>query len=195
MIGMLYRQRKHTELTTTTVHWSPDDLDVSKDVAATTGFAPRTLRMKTPDAPIRSGKGRFKIIHAGNYQNWSDFFPWVAETSDEFVRHIKELSLVVADIPEVDLTIRVRPKAEVDIDVIRGCIAPADNVAVCSTDEDFVEQLAQSHLLVSFFSTTVIQALQMARPVLLWGSTQRFKQVDARLTPPDANERAAVYAV
>jgi hypothetical protein len=195
VISTLYRQRKHTELTTTTVHWSPDDALVAQRMAGALEFTPRELRLRTPSATHGRSHERFRILHAGNYQNWSDFFPWVAETSDEFVRHVRELSSAVAEIPDVDLTIRIRPKAEVDVDVIRECIVPADNVTVCSTDEDFLKQLTQSDLLVCFFSTTVMQALQMGKPVLLWGSTRRFKQIEARSTPPAEDGRAAVYAV
>jgi hypothetical protein len=196
VIGRLYRQRKQTRSTTTVMHWSPGDVAASEQVSAESGLRPRghLCRLDYP-APSARANGRFRVLHAANYQNWSDFFPWVAETSDEFVRGIRELSAAAAGIPDLDLTIRVRPKAEVDQDVIRNSIVRADNVTVCSTDDEFLDQLAESDLLVSFFSTTVIQALQMGKPVLLWGSTHRFQQVPARREPPSHNDRSAVYAV
>jgi hypothetical protein len=35
----------------------------------------------------------------------------------------------------------------------------------------------------------------MKKPVLLWGSTKRFRQLPARMTMPTQHDRAAVYAV
>ena len=196
IIGQLYLQRKHTKSTTTVVHWAPGDLGAARKIAEETGYRPRELRCRI-EYPVRAEpvRSRFKVLHAANYQNWSEFFPWIAETSDEFVRGIRQLSAVAAEIQGLDLIIRVRPKAEVDANVIRKCIAQADNVSVCTTDEDFIKQLHESDLLISFFSTTVMQALQMGKPVLLWGSAHRFQQVPARRSPPTHSDRGAVYAV
>jgi hypothetical protein len=192
VISHYCEQRKGAALATAAVHWTPSDAAIADRWAK----APRSLlcRFEYP-APRAANRQRFRVLHAGNYQEWTDFFPWVAESSDEFVRGIAELARAAAGIPDLDLIIRVRPKMEVNADVLRQSIPAADNVQICTTDDDFLQQLADSDLMVSYFSTTVAQALQMGKPVLLWGSTKRFKQFDARLTPPNANERSAVYAV
>ncbi len=196
VLATLFVQRKRTPSVDFDMHWTPGD-DRLAEVTRPAGnqAAPRSLpcRLDYPQAAARRG-GRFRILHAGNYQNWSDFFPFVSETADEFVAGIDALTRAAAGIEDLDLVIRVRPKKEVDADVVRR-IAQADNVTVCTTDMDFLEQLAESDLLVSYFSTTVLQALQMGKPVLLWGSTRRFHQVPARTLPPTGLHRAAVYAV
>jgi hypothetical protein len=151
-------------------------------------------RAEYPKAPPRSG-ARFRLLHAGNYQNWSEFFPWVSETADEYLLGLRRLAEVAAQIPDIELVIRVRLKAEVDADVVRRAVPEAANVTVVTTETDFLTQLAESDLLVSHFSTTVEQALQMGKPVLLWGSTRRYCQVPPRLDPPTRGSRAAVYAV
>ena len=71
----------------------------------------------------------------------------------------------------------------------------AGNVTLSRGEDDFLREMAASDLLVSHFSTTVEQALQMGKPVLLWGSTRRYCQFPARWEPPSAGSRSAVYAV
>jgi hypothetical protein len=134
------------------------------------------------------------VLHAGNYQNWSDFIPWIAETSNEYVAGLAALARAMAATPDIDLVIRVRTKPEVDPDIVRESIPAAPNVTVVDTSEDFLAQLADCDLLVSHFSTTVEQALQMGKPVLLWGSTRRYCQLAASWTPPTTGKRAAIYA-
>jgi len=195
VIETLFDQRKRAPFVTRAVHWTPSD-------AAYIGSRSRpgepqglSCRLNYPAVIARRAAEPFRIIHAGNYQNWSDFFPWVAETSDEFVRGIRLLSEAVAGLEGVELEFRIRPKFEADADVVRRSVVAADNIRVTSTDEDFLARLSNSELLITYFSTTVMQSLQMGLPVLLWGSTRRFTQVPARTVPPDATSRSAVYAV
>ena len=44
-------------------------------------------------------------------------------------------------------------------------------------------------------ATTIEEALLARTPVLLWGPTERYRQLPARLDPPTADDRAAVYGV
>jgi hypothetical protein len=141
------------------------------------------------------GARPFRILHAGNYQNWSDYFPWVSETSEEFLRGMEQLAAAAEKVSGIEVVFRVRPKREVDANALRGRIKTAGNVQVCDTDDDFLEQLADCDILVAHFSTTVEQALQMGKPVLLWGSTQRYAQFPGREVLPTPDSRAAVYVV
>lgn len=191
VLETLFRQRTDNPLVSLAGHWSmalpaPPVRNPQTKVAF--------YRAEYPGASPRSGT-RFRLLHAGNYQNWSDFFPWVSETADEYLRGLRRLADAAAGIPDIELVIRVRLKAEVDADVVRRAVPEAANVTVVTTDTDFLTQLAESDLLVSHFSTTVEQALQMGKPVLLWGSAHRYCQVPPRLGPPTSGSRAAVYAV
>lgn len=195
VLGELLRNRCFNSLISEVWSWSPE-IQKWSDIFQKEGASGHRLRSFRNQYPVRrTCPGRFRILHAGNYQNWSDFFPWVAETSAEFVESLSQLARAVADNPQIELVIRIRPKLEVDLDVVRQMVPLAGNVTVCGVEEDFLEQLAGADMLASFFSTTVEQAAQMGKPVLLFGRTRRFLQLPARLDPPTANDRAAIYAV
>src|SRR5690606_20835997 len=136
-----------------------------------------------PASDSRPDAGRpFRILHAGNYQNWSDYFPWVSETSEEFLSGIERLARASAAVEGIEIVFRIRPKREVDAETLRRRLKARPNLRICDTEEDFLQQLADSDLLVAHFSTTVEQALQMGKPVLLWGSARRYRQFEGRIT-------------
>jgi hypothetical protein len=190
VLGFLLEQRTANPAVTASAHWSPD----WKGWGAS-GARVRHLAYRYSYPPIRLSGDRFRILHAGNYQNWSDFIPWVAETSHEYVAGLAALASAMRSLPDAELVIRVRSKAEVNPQVVKSMVELPSNVSVCGTDAGFLGELAQSDLLVSYFSTTVAQALQMGKPVLLWGSTQRFCQFLPSWNPPTHEARYPVYAV
>lgn len=196
VLGTLFHHRTANPLVTDAVCWSPRLREWRhRHLNDDESIRIRNYRADYPSRAPTGSNRRLRILHAGNYQNWSDFFPWIAETADEFVRGIARLATAAAGIPGIELTFRIRPKDEVNAGVVRRCIPDASNVRTVSTDRDFLEQLAESDLLISHFSTTVEQALQLGIPVLLWGSAHRYQQFPGRTAPPTATDRSAVYAV
>ena len=195
VLGALMHHRTGNPLLTDAVCWSPRLQEWPRRLLDDDKIRIRDYRVEYPPCAPAARNRPLRILHAGNYQNWSDFFPWVAETADEFVRGIAGLATAAAEVPGIELTFRIRPKDEVDAGVVRACIPNASNVRTVSIDQDFLEQLAECDLLISHFSTTVEQALQMGIPVLLWGSAHRYRQFRARMSPPTASDRSAVYAV
>lgn len=198
VLGRLFAQRTFNELVDDAGIWSPAAMSwraqAQQEGAAGTRLQP--VRLDYPSQGLRPEAERpFRVLHAGNYQNWSDFFPWIAETSGEYLEGMERLANGVSGLEGMELMFRVRPKREVDAEVLRARLRPQPNVSVCDTEQDFLEQLAGCDLLVSHFSTTVEQALQMGKPVLLWGSAQRYAQFPGRETPPSPDSRAAVYVV
>ena len=195
VIGTHFYCRTSNPLVTDAAYWSPRARECTRPRRSDRKIRIQNYRAGYPlRAPTTSAQS-FRVLHAGNYQNWSDFFPWIAETADEFVRGVARLACIISGIPGIDLTVRVRPKDEVNADVIQESIRSTRNVRIASTDVDFLEQLAESDLLIAHFSTTVEQALQMGIPVLLWGSVHRYQQFPGRMSPPTATDRSAVYAV
>jgi hypothetical protein len=194
VLSVLYRQRKHTPDLSASMLWSPSDLQLAQRNLPSIQVLPCRASYPTRISSRRTSRP-FRILHAGNYQNWCDFFPWIAETSAEFVESLRALANAVTTIPDIEMIVRIRPKLEVDAGVVRQIIPKSDNIKVCGVEEDFLEQLAGMDMLASFFSTTVEQAAQMGKPVLLWGRTSRFVQLPARLTPPTPADRAVIYAV
>ncbi len=145
-----------------------------------------------PSATGAPGAG-FRVLHAGNFTQWSDHVPWVIETSDEYVDGIVRLAEVTASLQDVKLVIRPKSKLECDCQALHAMLPEAGNVEV-STSGSFNEDLAAADLLVSFSSSTIEEALHARKPVLLWGGSQRYRHLPAHSTPPTAADRAAVYA-
>jgi hypothetical protein len=192
VLDVLFKQRTCNRLVDVAALWSPvTGRREFRETARTCD-----VRLAYPAAQkIRRPGGPLRILHAGNYQNWSDFFPWIAETADEYMDGLSALADAVEQLDGVELTIRVRPKREVDSEVVLSRLGHRRNVVVCGVEEDFLEQLADSDLLVAHFSTTVEQALQMGKRVLLWGSADRYTQFPAQETPPAGTLNDHVYAV
>lgn len=192
VLDVLFRQRTCNRLVDVAALWSP--------VTGKREFHRMAqkcdVRLAYPAAPNNRLPGEpLRILHAGNYQNWSDFFPWIAETADEYMDGLSTLANAVEQLDGVELTIRVRPKREVDSKAVLSQLGNRRNVLVCGVEQEFLEQLADSDLLVAHFSTTVEQALQMGKPVLLWGSADRYTQFPAQEKPPTGTLNNSVYAV
>lgn len=195
VLDTLFSQRTCNMLVDIAAVWSPS---VERMPQATAVDQLRVqilpVRLDYPIALAATGfKRPLRILHAGNYQNWSDFFPWIAETADEYLNGVEALAATVEQLDGVEMIVRVRPKREVDATAVEAMLGKRRNVRVCGTEQDFLEQLAESDLLVAHFSTTIEQALQMGKPVLLWGSAHRYRQFAGREIPPIDTLENAVY--
>lgn len=195
VLDVLFSQRTYNTLIDIAALWSPS---VERIPQATLVDRMRVqilpVRLDYPIAHATTGfKRTLRILHAGNYQNWSDFFPWIAETADEYLNGVEALAAKVEQLDGIELVVRVRPKREVDATAVEARLGKRRNVRVCGTEQDFLEQLAESDLLVAHFSTTIEQALQMGKPVLLWGSAHRYQQFAGQEIPPGDALDDAVY--
>lgn len=199
IIGFLYKQRKATADVSQTISWFPGDLVWSKieKTLNKVELVHQPVRLSYPvsNTYIDNRPRPFRILYAGNYQNWDQFFPLVAETSCEFVESLKTFIEQVSTCTDIDLTIRVRPKTEVNKELIEKIAADYPNVTISGVEQPFTEQLAQSDLLVSFFSTAIGEAVQLGKPVLLWGHTNRYLQLPSTLEPPSSHKRHIIYHV
>jgi hypothetical protein len=197
VLSTLFEQRTFNELVDVAGIWTPSGAQWPAS-----GLLPRRnvlcqpVRLDYPLSKPRPTSGSsFRILHAGNYQNWSDYFPWISETSDEFLLGMERLAEAISKVDGAELVFRVRPKREVDAETLSRRIRHRPNIQICDTEADFLSQLSSCDLLVAHFSTTVEQALQMGKPVLLWGSTQRYRQFDGQTFFPTSEHRAPVYVV
>lgn len=195
ILSTLFRQRTFNELVDVAGIWAPSALKWSSN-APHLSVRCQKVRVEYPtaDNTLIADKP-FRILHAGNYQNWSDYFPWVSETSEEFLHGMERLAEAASTVDRIELIFRLRPKREVDTETLRRSITLHPHIRISDTEDNFLEQLADSDLLIAHFSTTVEQALQMGKPVLLWGSTQRYRQFEGRGAFPKGKSRAQVYVV
>ena len=145
--------------------------------------------------PLRDrGVDRRRILHAGTFKPHWGPRTFMYEMSDEFVDGIAKLIKAVSEMPDTELVVRVRPAAECSVSSLEALLPKVDN-CIMRCDGAFLDDLAQSDLLVSYSSTTIEESIHARRPVLLWGGAQRYRHIAARVSPPTAGDRNAVYAV
>ena len=146
---------------------------------------------KTAVATFSDKKERI-ILHAGTYKKWRTR-PWIYETSDEFVAGLIHLVEVIEKIPNTKLIIRIRTAPECSLETLKTLLPSGNHYEIKSTG-NFLDDLTSADLLVSFSSTTIEEALQARKPVLLWGGSQRYHHLKAQTKPPVSSNRSAVYA-
>ena len=154
----------------------------------------RAPMVASGDRAARQGPRR--ILHAGNSQRWLTFFPYVFETSDEFMDGLDALVRAVAEVPDSELVVRIKAKPEQRLETVTALLPETPNCIVRTIrDGPFAEDLARADLLACDMSSTITVAIQSRVPVLLWGGTLRYRHLPARTRPPTADDRAAVYTV
>ena len=144
---------------------------------------------KLPDRP----GGKRRILHAGTYKKLIGLRPWIYETSSEYADGLARLVRAVESLGDADLVIRFRPMAECDLNALRHFLPRSDCYEIKS-DGAFLDDLAEADLLVSYASTTIEEALDARRPVLLWGGSARCRHLPSRTEAPTPASRGAVYA-
>ncbi len=146
------------------------------------------------DLPERAGETTTRrILHAGTYKKLIGFRPWIYETSNEYVDGLARLIRAVDKLGNAYLVIRFRPMAECSLGTLQQLLPLSDCYEIKS-DGAFLDDLAEADLLVSYASTTIEEALDARRPVLLWGGSPRCRHLPAQTLPPTASARAAIYA-
>ncbi len=147
--------------------------------------------------PVRPKQTEIRyILHAGSYKTWTAYRPWIYETSDEFVHGLKLLILACQGLENTKLIIRIRSlwlESESSLEALKKLLPESDCYEI-KTSGTFLDDLSRADLLVSFSSTTIEEALQARRPVLLWGGSLRYKHFIARESAPKVHDRSAVYA-
>ena len=189
VLKFLFEQRTCNELVDIAALWSP----ASENWPRSGKTRVICVKLQYPTSTSAQKGRKLQILHAGNYQNWSDFFPWIAQTADEYLKGLITLANVVEQLEGVELVVRVRPKREVDAAAVARVLGNRRNVTICGVEQDFLVQLAGSDLLVAHFSTTIEQALQMGKLVLQWGSANRYEQFRGQQTPPAGTFNDRVY--
>ena len=193
----LFNVRMPETLSDRFVMWSPHLARLSREVYGPRGLdATQPLRLvPKPMEELVRAPGPYRVLHASNFTEWVGFFPWIMETSLEFIADILALERECNGLEQVELTIRTKPKGEGHPDYLRRLLPDDTRAKVTGTNQPFPEALAEADLMVGFGSTTIEEAMLSRKPVLLWGPTRRYQQLPARSTPPEGEDRAAVYVV
>lgn len=160
---------------------SPHVANLSKEIDPSGNIIGVRHDKKIPLKP----HNKFKILFAGNYLNVQEHVPWMLETPDEFIKGIAELVEAVRQIPEAELTIRVKPgKKDFNAEIMKKFIPSYPNVII-SNQGTLKEALEETDLMVASISSTVDEALHSGRPLLLHSGPKRYQHLP---------EGRAVYA-
>ena len=141
---------------------------------------------------IKENKRIRTILHAGTYKFLAQR-PWIYETSNEFLKGLKQLVKAVSNLDNTRLIIRVRPNLECSLDSFRKLL-PVNSKTKIKTSGNFLDDLSEADLLISFSSTTIEEALYARKPVGLFGGSDRYRHLPSGSgDPPSTKNRSAVY--
>jgi len=120
---------------------------------------------------------------------------YVLESIDELLSAMEEVFEVVSRMEGVHLIFRIHPGDAITKDEIYSLLEVPANVSV-SDSGTFEDVLAAAHLLVSFSSTAVQEALVNRIPVLLYDKWNRYNHLDAdRVENPVPAKVASAYYI
>lgn len=146
----------------------------------------------------RKPQDPFLIVLAGNYRIIEEHVPWVVETPGEFLRGTMEFAKAAAQIDNVKLIIKLKPKktglsadrlAEIfSAEAFEGRV----QVDTATPLSSLFERMG---LLVGNNSATLQEALDNGIPLFLNTWRRRYCHFPAQTTPPTSDQRAPVYAV
>jgi hypothetical protein len=103
---------------------------------------------------------------------------YVLESTDELLSAMEEVFEVISQMQDVHLIFRIHPGGSITKDEIYSLLDVPVNVSV-SDSGAFEDVLAAAHLLISFSSTAVQEALVNHIPVLLYDKWNRYNHLDA----------------
>ncbi len=135
------------------------------------------------------------IVHAATQKPNNSLKFHIYETPDEYIQSLLDLARAIQRIPEALLIIKFKPRCEFNTKDLKSLIPFSDKI-ILSVKEQFLDLLGISDLLVSFSSTTIIEAFQNKIPVLLYGGGGRYQHIPAYEIKTDRPiERSAVYYI
>ena len=132
------------------------------------------------------------ILHAGTSKNYSTRL-WIYESTFEYINGLIKLINSISNLKDVELIIRLRSDIVSPIHSIVDLLPKANNVQF-KTSGNFNDDLINSDLLITHFSTTTEQSLNLKIPVLLYGDSNRYYHLNGSLIPPTKDVSFPVYA-
>ena len=179
--------------------WNPPSLLAGRQTCSPAADRMAGLNIITTsemDAEIPDSS-TFTILYASNAMRFFSHADWIYESVNELAGSITCLLDECFESSQDDYIIRCKSRRfELDEKALRSVAPNSDRITIkFRNDNPFVEDLARADLLIAFRSTTVFEALYARKPVLLWGESGRFRDLDGRCEPPSGSDRSAVYVV
>ena len=114
------------------------------------------------------------VLHASTFKNRHTRFH-IYETSDEYLKTLRELTKVISNYNNFKLIIKVRPDSfEMTKESLISLLSPLPKNVMIESEKKFEDVLKKADLLVSYSSTTIEEALMNNVPVLLYGGNGRY---------------------
>ena len=116
----------------------------------------------------------FVVLHASTFKYRHTKF-YIYETSDEYLKTIRELTTVISNYNNIKLIIKIRNLPyEMTKESLISLLSPIPKNVIIENDKTFEDMLKKADLLVSYSSTTIEEALMNNVPVLLYGGNGRY---------------------
>lgn len=177
--------------------WNPSSLAAARQSFPESHARLRAITLDRTQAAGGRNEPHFRVLHASNCLRYFSRADWLYENVDEFVEAAVGLVTAGLTVEGTRYTVRTKSRRfEMDEETLRAVLPEDERIEIVfRNDRPFEDDLARAGLLVAFRSTTIFQALQARIPVLLWGISDRYRELPARRTVPAAHDRAAVYSV
>ena len=124
------------------------------------------------------GEDKKIIVYAPSMKSRKSRRFYVLETLDELLSSIADVAAAVSGIEDAHLVVRIHPAEPVKRSEIETLIDLPSNVSV-SDKGTFEDILTAAHLLISFSSTSIQEALLNRVPVVLYDKWKRYNHLEA----------------
>lgn len=174
--------------------YTPDSLRLLKSVAPELAEHAEAVSALAISKPNPAPERRFHILYACNFIEWKNYQPLIFQTSDEMLDGIEQLAHAVADLPDVEIEVRVMRKQELNPEVIKQALPTSPRMQITDITIPFADRIHCSDLVVAYASTTLTEALHARVPVLMLGPVDRYLHYPVGRRLPRSDERSAAYA-
>jgi len=112
------------------------------------------------------------ILHASTQKPNSAFRINSYETPFEYIENIKVILNSIKEDENLYLVVKFRPDRNLSEEVLKNLLPLSDRLVI-ETSCTFFEALIASDLLISFSSTTIVEAINNNKPILIYGGDGR----------------------
>ena len=118
---------------------------------------------------------KLTILHASTTKDGAKRY--LFETPDELLETLIDVVEIMSECSNLKLIIKFREIESFSFNALTALLGPLPDNVTITRNAPFGDVLAASHLLMSFSSTTIEEALINNKPVLLYGGKGRYSHI------------------
>ncbi len=135
------------------------------------------------------------LVYAPSMKSRKSCRFYVLESLDELMASIRDVAAACAQLPDTRLIIRLHPGEPITRKEIESLLELPPNVSI-SDKGTFEEVLSTAHLVISYSSTSIQEALLNGVPVVLYDRWKRYNHLDVpRVENRHPGKLAAAYYI